>query len=103
MSQFVVFDVIHRPGCHHSNADSMSMMPYQQCGRPDEEVTETDPKVSRCKPMRYRVNESVDVPQFKHTTNTDESVEEAMYMLMLNCAVTIRAQAAKALETQKES
>ena len=34
------FDIIHRPGNRHSNADSLSRLPCNQCGREDGHITD---------------------------------------------------------------
>jgi hypothetical protein len=47
LSQFV-FDVVHRPGRKHVNADVMSRLPCQQCGRSDEVPSDV--------PRKYQVN-----------------------------------------------
>ena len=102
MSQFS-FDIIHRPGRHHLNADFMSRVPCQQCGRKDELPSEVNSSKSKGKPRRFRIKESVDVPPCPHTRYTDESLEDAVDTLMMECAVTTRSQAAKQQEKHGES
>jgi transposase InsO family protein len=88
MSQFK-FHTIHRPGRQHINADFMSRLRCDQCGRAEA----PDKNLPKGKPRKFRLKESTDVPPCVHTKTTDESVENSVDGLMWDCkAVTTRAQ-----------
>ena len=95
LSQFK-FSTIHRPGRNHVNADFMSRLHCDQCGR--QELPEPDrPKGNT---RKFRLKESTDVPPCLHTEKTDGTVEEVVDRLMLTCgAVTTCAQSRKLQET----
>jgi hypothetical protein len=66
MSQFK-FDLVHRPGIKHVNADTWSRRPCVQCGRDEQPSKNT----ASGKPRRLRKKEDVaDIPPCQHTTMT---------------------------------
>ncbi|XP_064639557.1 uncharacterized protein LOC135495071 [Lineus longissimus] len=100
LSQFV-FDVVHRPGRKHINADVMSRLPCQQCGRTDEAPSNVSKSYPKGKPRKLQAKENTDIPPCQHTKDTDESIEETVDWLMMDCAaVTTRSQAAIQREQQ---
>jgi transposase InsO family protein len=93
MSQFK-FDLVHRPGHKHVNADSMSRMPCLQCGR--EEDPPTNPYHG--KPRRLMKRDDSDIQPCRHTVDSDNIIDNTVDELMLSCnTVTTRAQHAKQL------
>ena len=89
LSQFK-FSTIHRPGRQHVNADFMSRLHCDQCGR--EEIPEPDRPVGSTR--KFHLKEATTVPRCVHTKNTDENIEDEVDKLMISCgAVTTRAQA----------
>jgi transposase InsO family protein len=89
LSQFK-FSTVHRPGRHHINADFMSRLQCDQCGR--QEMPEPDRPTGHTR--KFHLKESTDVPSCIHTKLTDDSLEDEVDKLMMSCgAVTTRAQA----------
>ena len=85
------FDLVHRPGHKHTNADSMSRMPCLQCGR---KCSAQESKTrSKGKPIHFR-RKVVDseVEPCQHTADTDASLEDKVDDLMMSCSVLTRSQ-----------
>jgi transposase InsO family protein len=102
MSQFT-YDIIHRPGRKHVNADYMSRLPCPQCGREEDTNNQTTLKPSRVR--RVQIKESTDVPPCKHTKIENTRLEGDVDELMMRCsAVTTRSQSRRfAAEQSKDS
>ena len=93
MSQFA-FDVVHRPGRNHGNADAMSRSPCEQCGRT--ESTCMSAGLNGGKPRKLRSKKPSDVEPCVHTKETDDCIDGNVDELMMSCAaVTTRLQAKK--------
>ncbi len=96
LSQFT-FDIIHRSASRHANADVMSRLMCEQCGR--EELTADQPKQKVKYVRKAHKKPAPEVPSCVHTRCTDESIDEEVEDLMLTCSVLTRAQA-RAMEQQ---
>ena len=96
------FDLVHRPGHRHANADSMSRMPCIQCGRT---CAVAESKVVKGKPIHFRRNIlKSDVPPCEHTSTTDSSLEEKVDDLMMSCcAILTRAQTRQLMTKPEDS